>query len=499
MTERAVWRPRWYAWALVGASALVLLDLRVPDALKGAAAPTAVVGVAALLLVLVALWELPPAVMMCAAIVLTMFSGNWGEFGIHGLPLDRIAMAGVVLALLLRAPGAARVPRLRVTGVHLLLALMVVYVAVSAEASGTLFTEAGFLKLFDNLGIMPYLVYLLAPAIFAGARERAMLLGTLVGLGAYLGLTAIFESIGPHSLVFPRYIVEVGTSAGGEQAAGPFNATITQGFACFACATAAVIAVHQWRSRAWRLIAAAVAIVAFLGCFLTLERGVWIAAAVGAFAAMLASPALRRWLVPVIVTVALLVGGALLVSPGLSEHASARVEDKVSVWDRQNQTAAAIRMIAAKPLVGVGWARYTSDSLDYFRQSPNYPMTGFSNRNIPLPLHNSYLAFAVEIGLIGALMWIASLLCGVGGAIVHRGNPALRPWRLGLIAISVFFVVLAAFNPLQQPFTMIVLWLWAGVVLAPGTLRSEAPGSEIVGERRASGLVSMPAPVTGAN
>jgi hypothetical protein len=45
---------------------------------------------------------------------------------------------------------------------------------------------------------------------------------------------------------------------------------------------------------------------------------------------------------------------------------------------------------------------------------------------------------------------------------------ALRPWRLGLIAIGVFFCVLAAFDPLQQPFTMILLWVWAGVVMSSG-------------------------------
>ncbi len=466
MTTRAVWRPPWYAWTLLGASALLALYLRAPEAVRGDAAPAVYVGALALLLAAIVLWEMPPAVMLCAAIVLTVFSGNWGELGLHGLPLDRVAMAGVVLALLLRAPGAARVPRLRVTGVHLLMAVIVSYVIVSAAASGTIFTESGFLKLFDNLGVMPYLAFLLAPAVFAGARERSLLLITLVGLGAYLGLTSIFESIGPHSLVFPHYIAEAGNASGAEQAAGPFKATITQGFACFACAVAAAIAVYVWRSRPSRLIAAAVAAVCLIGCFLTLERGVWIAAGLGIVAAMLASPALRRWLVPTIIGTALVLSAVLLASPTVSEHASARVEDRLSVWDRQNQTATAVRMIEANPLFGVGWGRYTSVSLDYFRQPADYPMTGFSDRNVPLPLHDSYLSFAVEIGLVGALLWIASLIWGVGGAVLRAGSRAVAPWRVGLIAIAVFFCVLAAFDPLQQPFTMILLWVWAGTALA---------------------------------
>lgn len=466
MIERAVWRPPWYAWAVAGMVSLALIQSRAPALLHGDSVPITLIAVTAVLIAAAAVWELPPAVMMCAAIVLAVFSGNWEELGIPGLPLDRVAMAGVILALLLRAPGAARVPRVRIKGVHLLLALIVVYVAVSAAVSGTLLSETGFLKLFDNLGVIPYLMLLLAPAIFAGERERNMLLGTLVALGAYLGLTAIFESIGPHSLVFPHYITNVGNASGNEQAAGPFGATITEGFACFSCGVAAAIAVYQWRTRRWRWFAGGVVVVSVVGCFLTLERGVWIAAGAGLLAAMLAAPNLRRWLLPATVTCGLVIGGVLLISPTLSEHASARVEDRLSVWDRQNQTATALRMIAAKPLFGVGWDRYTSESLDYFRQSPDYPMTGFSDRNVPLPLHDSYLAFAVEIGLVGALLWIVALLWGVGGAILHRGPDALRPWRLGLVAIAVFFCVLAAFDPLQQPFTMIVLWLWAGVVLA---------------------------------
>jgi putative inorganic carbon (hco3(-)) transporter len=468
LTERLVWRPPWYVWVALALAIVAVIHVRVPGLLHGDSMPMVLLGAVAAVLLAMVLWEQPPAMMMCAAIVLTVFSGDWGELGIPGVPLDRIAMAAVVLALLLRAPGAARVPRLRVKAVHLLLALVVLYVTASAAVSGTLFTETGFLKLFDNLGVVPYLMLLLAPAIFAGQREREMLLKTLIVLGAYLGLTAIFEAIGPKSLVFPHFIAEVGTETGFEQAAGPFKEPITEGFACFACGVAAVIATYQLRTRGWRWFAGVVAVISVVGCFSTLERGVWIAATAGLLAAMLAEPRLRRWLIPAAVTCVVVIGGALLVSPTLSEHATARAEDKVSVWDRENQTATALRMIAAHPLLGVGWDKYTSDSLEYFRQSPTYPMTGFSDRNIPLPLHDSYLAFAVEIGLVGALLWVISLVWGIGGAIALRVPEALRPWRLGLIAIGVFFCVLAAFDPLQQPFTMILLWVWAGVVMSSG-------------------------------
>jgi O-antigen ligase len=160
------------------------------------------------------------------------------------------------------------------------------------------------------------------------------------------------------------------------------------------------------------------------------------------------------------------VGGVLLVAPTVTGRASERTADKTSVWDRQNQTAAGLRMIAARPLFGFGWDRYKQDSLDYFRQASTYPMTGFSKGELPLPLHNSYLSNAVELGLVGALLWLAALFWGIGGAIVLGSAPELRPWRLGLIALAVFFLVIAFFDPLQQTFTQLSLWVWAGVVMA---------------------------------
>jgi len=161
-----------------------------------------------------------------------------------------------------------------------------------------------------------------------------------------------------------------------------------------------------------------------------------------------------------------LIGGTLLVFPALSGNASARAEDETPVWDRENQTAAALRMIAARPLFGFGWDNYANVSIGYFRQSAGYPMTGFSDSDVPLPLHDTYLSNAVELGLIGALLWLASLLWAVAGAALRPCSPDLRPWKLGLVAIGVFFCVLAFFDPLQQNITELLLWTWAGLCMA---------------------------------
>ncbi|MGH2854665.1 MAG: O-antigen ligase family protein [Solirubrobacteraceae bacterium] len=426
------------------------------------------------------LWELPPAAAACAAVALTIFSGGWARIGLGGLPFDRLLLVIVALSFFLRAPGLAHTPRPQIKGIHLLLGLTIMYVIASAVAAGTFTGEVGILSIVDRVGVAPYLMFLLAPAIFAGHRERSLLLATLVGLGAYLGFTAIFESLGPHSLVFPHYIAQADSELRGERAGGPFQSSVSEGFATFACAVAAAIAFTQWRSPRWRCVAAVVAGVCVFACFLTLERGVWLAAVTATLVTALATRGGRRWIVPGILACGLVVGGALLLSPSLSSKASARVNRQVSVWDRENQSFAGLRMIEAKPLFGFGWNRYTSDSVEYFRQPGAYPMIGYPVPKQLEPLHDSYLSYAVELGLVGALLWLVSFLWGMGRGAFSRGPAELRPWKLGLIAISVFFLVVSFFNPYLAPFSVLVLWVWAGVACGSPSLAAQEQRAKAV-------------------
>ena len=469
MAARAVWRPRWWMWALLGVAALAFAHEVSPSHLRGHWLYITPVAIVVGLLIVRRLWELPPAVTMCAAIALTVFSGAWRQMGLGGMPFDRLLVVIVLLMFLLRAPGTARAPQLRVRNVHLLMALAVVYVVASAAAAGTLSTEGGFLSLLDQFGAIPFVLFLFTPAIFAGDRERNLLLATLVGLGAYLGLTAIFESLGPHSLVFPRYILTVDKGLSEEgRAGGPFQAVIAEGFATFACSVASVMAFFQWKGQAKRLLAAASAVICILGCFLTLERGVWIAVIAASLITALATRAGRRWITPVLLSGAVALGTALAVSPSFAQTISNRASDHQTVWDRQNQVAAGLRMVAAKPLFGFGWGTYTKHDLEYFREAAEYPMEGYATKDYEslgklLPLHETYLYFAVELGLVGALLWLSVLLWGVGGSILAPGPAELRPWKLGLMAVSLCFVTIALFNPYQAQFPVLLLWVWAGV------------------------------------
>ncbi len=477
---RAVWRPPWLLWILLGLLALIAMAALAPGRLAGQRIVLTPLIVAAAVLLIRWLWQQNPALNMCGAIVTGLFGGAWSQIGIGGLPLDRFLMALVLLQLLLRAPGAAGTPRIQIRNVHLLLALTAVYVLASAAAASTLTTESGFLSMVDMFGFAPFLMFLISPAVFSGARERNMLLATLVGVGAYLGVTAIFESVGPHALVFPRYIARVDMELSGERVNGPFQSSVVEGFANYACAVAAVMAFRQWRASPWRHLAAAVAAVCAFGCFLTLERGVWIAAVLATIGAALLTHTGRRWLVPGAGACAVIIASVLALSSALSHSTSARANDQISVWSRENQTSAGLRMLAARPLFGFGWAGYTTHSLAYFRQPRSYPQDGYmlqervGTHAPPLPLHDTYLAFAVELGLLGALLWLTCLLWGVGQAIFSRGPVGLTPWKQGLLAIALFYLVIALVDPHEHAFPLLLLWTWAGVAFGSESLAAQA-------------------------
>jgi putative inorganic carbon (hco3(-)) transporter len=467
----ALWRPPWYAWALLWVAALAFVHQLQPTRLEGSWTLVTPALLLAAVLLARRLWELPPAVTMCAAIVLTIFSNGWEQIGLGGMPLDRLLLVFTLLQVFLRSPGAARMPPLRLRNVHLLMGLTILYLLASAAAAGTLSSETGALSIFDEFGATPYLAFLLAPAIFAGRRERDLLLATLVGLGLYLGFTAIFESVGPQSLVFPRYIVAIDAADFAERVNGPFQSSVAMGFGTFACGVAAIIALVQWRGQRRRYLAALAALVCVYGCFSTLQRGVWIAALAAALVAGLSTRAGRRWLVPGLLACVLVIAGALAVVPGLSDKTSSRANYERSVWDRKNQVATGLRMVEAKPLLGFGLDRYKSESLDYFRQPADYPMTGrvaldvVGDPETIQPLHNLYLSYAVELGLVGLALWLAALFWGVGAAIFKPGPQELLPWKRGLLAIVVFFVIVTAVNPNQPPFMALLLWTWAGIAL----------------------------------
>lgn len=465
MRRSGVLRPAFLATAgtAVVLFALVLLATRTP--VQPVAWFLLIAAAAALAGAAYLVWHVDPAWTLSAAIAATMFSGNWEQFGLpERLAPDRLLLAAGVATLLLRAPGARDRPPLRLRPVHAVLALAAAFAVGSALAVDTFTKQQALFRLIDRFSIMAFLLFAVAPLAFHAARQRAILLVTLVGMGAYLGLTALFEGMGADPLVFPGYILDpkVGNHFG--RARGPFVEAAVNGLGLYVCATAAAIGLAKWRSTWPRLGAIFVIALCAAGQLFTLQRAAWVATVVAVLVCLLGFRELRRYTVPAVATGVVAMVALLVLVPGLYARTGERASSERSAWDRRAQFDSALNMAAERPLVGFGWNRYADYGPSYVSLSDDYPL--ILNKQRGDIVHNVILSNLAELGLVGTGLWILGLGLAVGGAVTTRGPPELRPWRIGLAGIAVYWLVLVIFTPLVSVFPNMILWLWAGVVTA---------------------------------
>jgi putative inorganic carbon (hco3(-)) transporter len=371
---------------------------------------------------------------------------------------------------------------------------LILYAVGSSAWANTLSQHQATFELLDRLGVVPFLLYLVAPAAFATERQRTILLGTLAVVGAYLGATAFFEMIGPHSLVFPSFISNPALGIHDGRARGPFLEAGADGLAMFCCGVAAMMLLDRPRRQwiRWALIATAG--LCLLGLVLTLTRQVWAGAAAGALLASMSSPRLRRLLPAAIIAGVVVVGGAVVVVPGLQAKLHSRANAQKPVWDRLNSDAAALRMIESRPLLGFGWGTFPRYSPRYYHVAKNYPLSSVGE------VHNVVLSNAAELGAVGVALWLVSLAAAMVAPFRRRAPPSLEPWRLGLIAVTVAWFVQANLAPLAYAFDNYLPWLFAAVALGLPQPRRQAPepgartasGGRGGGARLSSGARSIP-------
>ena len=448
-------------WVLLGLAAVIAVAQVNP---AGAATVyTVVAAVSAFVAAAYAIWYVEPVYIFCAAILLSPISGYWSELGVPGFAsLDRLLLVAGITAVAIKAPGARGRPAIRIAPVHWVMLAAISYVVLSALLANTLFDRPSFFRLLEAFGILPFLVFLVAPVVFRTPRERDILLRTLVALGLYLSLTTFFERFGLNALVFPQYILDpnIGTHAG--RGRGPFAEAVTNGFALYVCAVASIIAFARWRRTQplFARICLWTAALAVGGAFMSQQRSVWLGALVATVVAATTIGEARKHAPAILAMLALVVGGSLLLIPGLAAQVQERGNQQDTVWDRKNLARAAVNMVEERPLFGFGWSQFTRASPEYFEQADGYPLAPNISR---LRVHNVPLNYEAELGLVGLMLWAAVLITGVGGALATRGPPDLAAWRAGLLAVAVCYVVVSNFVP-PSVFPNLVLWLWAGVV-----------------------------------
>jgi O-antigen ligase len=439
---------------------------------RGTTAVAACMGGAALLGLVYLTWHTSPAWLFTAAIITSTFNSNWDVFGFPGgFAPDRIILLAAILALLLPSAGARARPVLEFTPVHLLLGVTLLWALGSAIAAGTATESITAYTLLDRFAV-PFTVFALAPFAFRTSRDRNIFLGAFVAFGGYLGLTALFQAMGLNALVFPRFISDPSVGATlhglGGRARGPFLEAVVNGVGLYVCAVAAGVAVALWRRRWARVAATVVMALCAIGLMFTLTRSVWVGAIVATTLTMASTRELRRFLLPTAVTATAIVLATLALMPGFGLRVDERSGAERSVWERQNVNAAAVTMVSERPLLGFGLGTFNEQNSNYFPLLSDTPQVAEQR----LGVHNVFLSMATELGLVGATLFVVSFIWAIGSAVRAPGPPDLRPWRVGLLAIAIFWLIVANAAPLGQVFPTMITWLWAGIILGGSFPRS---------------------------
>ncbi len=459
------------ALRLLGLALLALLAVGLARQFPVYGQPVLALGVVLLVLGASAalVWHADAALTLSLAVGLSIFSSNWQLIGLPGpLSPDRLLLVATIGMIIARAPQIRDRPPFRVEFVHWVLVIALAWAFCSALVAGTLHQRDALFLLLQRFGALPYLIFLLVPTIFQAERQRRSLVRVMTVTGFYLGVIALLQGVGANGAVWPRYIGQFASNGGGARAGGPFLDAVSNGAALFACGLVAFIGARGAASRAWRRFSYGVVVLDLVGCLLTLERSVWIAASAGALVAIVADRATRRFAVPLVLAVVVSIGLAFLVVPGLSAHASKRSQDKSTVWDRKNLLREGFGMIEAHPIAGVGWDRFVNEKGSYARQSATYPLTA-GGKYI---LHNAFVSFGAELGLVGLSLWLLGAVLAVGGGVTGRAPPEFAPWRVALLSYAVFFAIIANFV-YPQVFPILMLWVLAAVAWA-GRLASSA-------------------------
>ena len=404
-------------------------------------------------------WHADPAYTLSLAIILSPFNGYWEYLGIPGaLAPDRLLIVAGVAVVAFRSPAASDRPRLRIEAAHWALGLAVVYVILSAATTGSLTDQSALFRLLETFGILPFLVFAVAPIAFRTREQRNVLLAALIGLGAYLSVTAVFETVGLNSLVFPKYILDPDVGINFGRARGPFVQPATNGMAMFACALAAGIALRTWRHRGARFAAGSVGCLCLVGALLTMQRSVWLGMGLALIAIAISAPAARRTIGIAVAVVGIAFAGLLVIRLISGGRLSNAERDSGTVSDRISSNRAAINMIETQPLTGFGWESFEEESVNFYEQPDDQPLP----RGALDLAHNVFLSYTADLGLLGFGIWAVATALVVVGALRAPASGELELWRSAFLAIAIFFFVAANFVP-PKPFPTLILFLWAGV------------------------------------
>lgn len=298
----------------------------------------------------------------------------------------------------------------------------------------------------------PALLFLVTRQSHLDYRITRWILASFTLLGIYLAVTAVAETAGWWSLVFPRFIADPELGLHYSRARGPGLNSVSLGVYLAVCFWATWLLLPKL-SRPWQVITFATLPLMAGGVLLTFTRSTWIGLAASGLA-VLAVQLPRRLRLPVLSGVAVV---GLTAAVGLWQsvlYLEREDSGGVSQHSVQQRTAFAYiswKMFTDHPLAGVGFGRFYDQKLPYLAdRTQTFELESLRD----LHHHNTLLGLLTETGMIGLAAYMAVLLglvaCGWRLAQLSHAAPHERSLGVLLVATVMVYLPSAVFHDLTH-------------------------------------------------
>ena len=285
--------------------------------------------------------------------------------------------------------------------------------------------------------------------------------------GVYLSLTAVLEMTKQWSLVFPQYIGDPKLGIHFGRARGPMLQSVRLGMClnlCLAILWTFPLWIYSRERWAW-LLAIGLTPLFMLAIMLTYTRSIWMGT--GAIVIILLSTMLKgkvRTLTLGTLFMSAIVGG-LVIGPSLvafkREYSEAETLESTKM--RGAFAYVSLQMFKDSPIIGFGFNQF---------QVYNRPYLDDRTTNIRLESirgyvhHNSFLSLLVDLGLIGAMLYVIAAISLIRNCWVVWMHPTASPYArsgavLSFCIIAVHGIQMAfhevSFSPIENTILMMAL------------------------------------------
>lgn len=298
--------------------------------------------------------------------------------------------------------------------------------------------------------LIPAFLFVLIRNSDLGPRTLWPAVAILLLFGIYLSLTAVLEVAKQWSWVYPQFIGDPKLGIHFGRARGPMLQSVRLGMClnlCLALLWTFPIWIYSRERWAW-LMAMLLTPLFMLAILLTYTRSIWMGA--GAIVIILLSTMLQgkvRTLILGTLFMSTVVGG-LVLGPSLMafKREYSEAETLESTRMRGAFAYVSVQMFKDSPITGFG-----------FNQFQVYNRAYLDDRTTNIRLesirgyvhHNSYLSLVVDLGLIGATLYLIAAICLIRNCWVIWIHPTASPLARSSAVLS--FCVIAV-HALQMAF-----------------------------------------------